>query len=167
MKLTLDEQMSLHKELAARIADEGIGGGKRWANIAAAASVGDVACIEEIKALMGDYYSGTQFDYFMVGEAAYAVMSDVEIQTDIDQSIQNTNAGVIPNADEYLANKLRGLRKNSGLTQKEVALRSGIPLHLYQKYENGKRSVLKANVAYCAAIAKAFGITIEELIATE
>ena len=52
-----------------------------------------------------------------------------------------------------------------GLTQKEVAEKSGLTLSYYQKLEYGSRSVYKLNVEASVKLAEALKISITDLIA--
>lgn len=60
--------------------------------------------------------------------------------------------------------KLKNRREELGLTQKEVAEKSGLTLSYYQKLEYGSRSVYKLNVESAVKLAEALRVSITELI---
>lgn len=59
---------------------------------------------------------------------------------------------------------LKNRRAELGLTQKEVAEKSGLTLSYYQKLEYGSRSVYKLNVEAAVKLAEALRISITDLI---
>lgn len=58
-------------------------------------------------------------------------------------------------------NKLRTLRKNKNLTQKELSYRSGVHRVSIARYEKGK---ISPNTDTAAKLARALGCTIDELL---
>ena len=60
---------------------------------------------------------------------------------------------------------LKNRRTELGLTQKEVAEKSGLTLSYYQKLEYGSRSVYKLNIESAVKLAEALRISITDLIA--
>lgn len=63
-----------------------------------------------------------------------------------------------------MESKLKALRLAKGLTQKEVAEKSGMPLRAYQHYEQGTTRLGGMAVDRAVQLAKVLGVTIEELI---
>ena len=58
---------------------------------------------------------------------------------------------------------LKELRKICGMTQKELAERSGTNTRQIQKYESGEYAIDNMTVKSANAISRALGCTIEEL----
>ena len=58
---------------------------------------------------------------------------------------------------------LKELRTLCGMTQKELAERSGINVRLIQKYESGEYAIDNMTIKSANAISGALGCTIEEL----
>lgn len=61
-------------------------------------------------------------------------------------------------------NKLKSLRQRSGLTQKQLAEKIGIPYQTVQKYEKGEQAVERMTLSMAAKYAKALNIMIEDLL---
>ena len=59
---------------------------------------------------------------------------------------------------------LKELRSLCGMTQKELAERSGINIRRIQKYESGEYKINNMTAKSASAISEALGCTIEELI---
>ncbi len=59
---------------------------------------------------------------------------------------------------------LGDLRRERGLTQQQLANASGLPLTTIQKLESGVNKIGKARVDTVIALAKAFDMTVEELV---
>jgi transcriptional regulator with XRE-family HTH domain len=57
---------------------------------------------------------------------------------------------------------LRQLRERSGLTQEELARRSGIPLRTYQRWETGE-SFARPSIPQIKALCRVLNIPIEDL----
>lgn len=60
--------------------------------------------------------------------------------------------------------KLQDKRKEAGLSQSQLAAKSGISLRTLQYYEIGKRDIRKAAVETVIALAEALGCSINEII---
>lgn len=65
-----------------------------------------------------------------------------------------------------VATKLQTMRKHSGLSQKQLADKSGISLRSIQQYEQRAKDINKAAVDSLLALAKALGCRVEDLIET-
>lgn len=59
---------------------------------------------------------------------------------------------------------LKLLRKISGLSQRELAEQSGVPLRTIQQYEQRRKDINKAQAEYLVMFAKALCCNVEELI---
>lgn len=59
---------------------------------------------------------------------------------------------------------LKILRKKAGLTQKQLADLSGIPVRTIQQYEQRQKNINKAQAEYLVKLAKTLCCTVEELI---
>ena len=59
---------------------------------------------------------------------------------------------------------LKEMRKLCGMTQMELAEKSGVNIRQIQKYESGEYSIENMTSKTASAIAESLGITIEELI---
>lgn len=59
---------------------------------------------------------------------------------------------------------LKLLRQNSGLSQRELAEQSGIPLRTIQQYEQRQKNINKAQANYLIMLAKTLCCTAEDLI---
>ena len=60
--------------------------------------------------------------------------------------------------------KLIALRQAAGLTQQELADAASINIRLYQRYEAGDVPLSRAAAETVLAIAKALGVSVEDLI---
>lgn len=60
--------------------------------------------------------------------------------------------------------KLKEARERAGLTQKELSERSGVNLRTIQDYEQGRKSINKAQGLTLYRLANALNVTIEELL---
>lgn len=72
-------------------------------------------------------------------------------------------------ADEIIrANTKKSLlayyRKLNGMTQKELAEKTGVPLRMIQLYEQGQNDINKASVDYVIRLSNGLGVTVEKLI---
>lgn len=67
----------------------------------------------------------------------------------------------------YLANRLVTIRREKGLTQKELVAKANMPIVTLQKLENGTNNILRARTETTLALSKALGITVEELTGTD
>lgn len=162
------------KELTGKIVSEGAGAGKKWMDIATAAMQNNERARALCEELMGRPFRNLN-DYSAIQSAAIDCMTEGERAADYNETERVLNAiasvsgpasaaGLAVNIDGYVANKLAAMRKTSGLTQKELAAKAGIPLLMYQRYENGTKSFIRANTLYTARIARALGVTVEQLI---
>ena len=82
-------------------------------------------------------------------------------EMDIRQFVDKIN-------DLYRAAKpdtnLKVLRQRAGLSQRELAERSGVPLRTIQQYEQRQKQINKAQAEYLAMLAKALRCDLEDLI---
>ena len=60
--------------------------------------------------------------------------------------------------------KLQQKRKEAGLSQSQLAAKSGVPLRTLQHYEIGDKDIRKAAVETVLALAEALGCSINEII---
>lgn len=65
---------------------------------------------------------------------------------------------------ETMPTRLKTLRKASGLTQAELAQRSGVSLRSIQSYEQRYLDISKAETRVVNHLAKVLGCTMEDLI---
>ena len=66
--------------------------------------------------------------------------------------------------DNRINSYLQRIRKSRGLSQSELAKESGIPLKTIQHYEQGDKSLEKANAKYVIKLAKVLSMRPEELL---
>ena len=59
---------------------------------------------------------------------------------------------------------LKSLRNNSGLSQKELAVLSGVPLRTIQQYEQRQKNINKAQAEYLIKLAQALSCAPSDLI---
>lgn len=59
---------------------------------------------------------------------------------------------------------LQKYRKAAGMTQRELAVASGVSLRTLQDYEQGRKPIGQAAALTVHRIAKALGVTVENLI---
>lgn len=62
---------------------------------------------------------------------------------------------------------LKQLRKNAGFTQQELADKANLNIRLVQKYEKGDTKIGNMTLLTAVSVAKALGITAEELLMTQ
>lgn len=158
-------QMEARARLTEKIKAEGAGAGAKWDTIATAAMAGHQGAKEEVKKMLGREIQNFG-DYWELQSAAYAAMTYGERQQSHADAVLDLEAGVCTaprDAESYIANPLQQARKAAGLTQKQLAEQTGIPLTLIQKLENGTREMAKVNVGYALKIARALGTTTEAL----
>lgn len=73
-------------------------------------------------------------------------------------------------ADEVLGSRLERptalacIRKNRGMTQQELADRSGVTLRMIQLYEQRQNDISKASVSVVLALARVLGCEVEDLL---
>lgn len=63
--------------------------------------------------------------------------------------------------------KLKILRKSAGLSQKQLAEKSGVSLRAVQQYEQRQKNINKAQASSMASLARALGCQMEELLEIE
>ena len=63
--------------------------------------------------------------------------------------------------------KLQELRKQTNLTQSELAMQSGVNLRTIQEYENGRRKVDGAHIDTLVGLGDALGVPFYELMEDE
>ena len=59
---------------------------------------------------------------------------------------------------------LKRVRKNAGLSQRELAEVSGLPVRTIQQYEQRQKNINKAQAEYLVALSKALYCDIESLL---
>ena len=59
---------------------------------------------------------------------------------------------------------LKAARQRRGLSQSELAEAAQVPLRTLQQYEQGRKDILKANVAYAVSLAHVLGCPVEEIL---
>lgn len=59
---------------------------------------------------------------------------------------------------------LKDLRNKSGLSQSQLAEKSGVNLRMVQKYENGERNIRKASGETLQKLATTLGCQMEDLM---
>lgn len=159
------QQIEERNRLIEKIKEEGAGAGAKWETIATAAMAGHQEAKEEVKKMLGREVRNFG-DYWELQSAAYAAMTYGERRKSYADAMQDLEAGVCTaprDAESYIANPLQQARKAAGLTQKQLAETTDIPLTLIQKLENGTREMAKVNVGYALKIARALGTTAEAL----
>ena len=67
--------------------------------------------------------------------------------------------------NEKIGRKIRDLRNRNGLTQQELARRSGVKLRMIQAYEQNYQDISKAEVGSVLKLAKALSCSVEDLLA--
>lgn len=144
---------------------EGAGAGPYWANVATAAMVGNEKAKKKVAEVLG-HPIRNQGDIYAVMSAAFAVMTPGEESKEVNMAARMLNAGADPArcADMYLANKLADLRRAAGLSQSQLAQKSGVTLNALQKLEHCEARLIKAQVSTVLKLAGALGITAEEFI---
>lgn len=60
--------------------------------------------------------------------------------------------------------KLKALRQRSGLSQRELAEQSGVPLRTIQQYEQRQKSINKAQAEYLLMLARTLCCDMEDLL---
>lgn len=165
MERDYNRQIEERNHLIEKIKAEGVGAGAKWETIATAAMAGHQGAKAEAEKMLGRKVHSLA-DYWELQSAAYAAMTYGERHQSHADAVQDLEAGVCTaprDAESYIANPLQQARKAAGLTQKQLAEQTGIPLTLIQKLENGTREMAKVNVGYALKIARALGTTAEAL----
>lgn len=88
-------------------------------------------------------------------------MYDKYHEIDIMQFVERMNE---MRKGQRLVTYLKQLRQIRGLSQRELAARSGIPLKTLQHYEQGTKSLANANASYVLSLARILGCKPESLI---
>lgn len=148
-----------------RIKAEGLDAPKRYSVIASSAMSGNEDAKAEIESFFGIKVK-TMRDLWAVLSAAGELMTESQLAQSAAEAEQALAVGhdSTHDADAYLANRLKAIRKAAGLTQDELARKAGITLCVLQKYENGTNRLLGARAENVLRIARALGVTVEELI---
>ncbi|MBR4442531.1 MAG: helix-turn-helix transcriptional regulator [Clostridia bacterium] len=162
---TYNEMLALRSELKEKISSEGLGAAAKWFSIAAAASAGNAAAREECARLLGHPVENMG-DTWSISVAAGELMTPGELARVTMEATQALNVlhGAQHDADEYLANRLGALRRERGLTQQQLSRLSGVGLSTLQKLENGANRLLGARVEIALKLARALGVTVEDLL---
>lgn len=147
------------------IKEMGVGAPAKWLAIANSATAGNKAAKTACEALIGHPIK-TMGDYYTIQQAAFAVASKGEQAMFGAQAEQDVNTGrsLAGDANPYLANRLSALRREKGLTQKELAVKAHMPIVTLQKLENGTNNILRARTETTLALSKALGTTVEGLV---
>lgn len=148
-----------------RIKAEGLDAPNRYSVIASSAMSGNEDAKAEIESFFGIKVK-TMRDLWAVLSAAGELMTESQLAQSATEAERALAAGhdSMHDADVYLANHLKSLRKAAGLTQDELARKSGVVLSALQKYENGSTRLLGARAENVLRIARALDVTVEELI---
>ena len=152
-------------ELKAKIEAQGIGAPTRWIELATSAMAGNKAAKAECAELLGREVK-TMLDLYNIQSAAFDVATPGERRRSESSAIRALNTGhsAKNDANAYLANRLGSIRREKGMTQKELAKKAGVALVTLQKLENGSNILLHARTETTVALAKALEISVEELI---
>lgn len=86
----------------------------------------------------------------------YHVLHEADLSKAVQFATQRIQA-------ETKVQPLKRIRKNAGLTQRELALISGIPLRVIRSYEQGQRSLENAGSESVWRICQTLGCRIEDL----
>lgn len=121
-----------------------------------------------------EYWSGWALAYYQwytakTFEEIYKAVTMEEIcqmyptlhEADIMKFVEIMNAKI---QEFYKETKLKILRKNAGLSQKELAQRADIPLRLIQLFEQRQRDINKTQAINLWAISKVLGCEIRDLL---
>lgn len=154
--------------LAELIRQDGPGAGMRWTQISGGAMAGDEAAKTECAQLLGRRI-GSQLDLFNIMRAAMEAATHGERHEIADSAAQSVNVMADParQARDYLANRLGSLRRERGLSQSQMARISGVPITTIQKLENGTNAIMGAKTDTTVRLARALGITVEDLIKSD
>ena len=156
------------KELINKIKAEGIGAGRKWMEIGSSAMAGNKEARAECARLLGRDVENLG-DIWTIMSASREAMTDGEMAMVSAEAEQAAAAGKSPlhDADGYLANRLGRMRRERGLTQQQLSRLSGVGLSTLQKLENGANRLLGARTEIVLKIARALGVTVEELTGEE
>ena len=150
------------------IRSHGASAPKRFEVLATSASAGNVAAKEELERLTGSRIS-SMLDIWEIITAATNLMSKGEVYQMEAEAQQALNArhNVKGDADAYLTNRLGTMRRAAGMTQTQLSQVSGVNLTTLQKLENGTNRLLGARTEITLKLARALGVTVEELVSIE
>lgn len=156
------------EEITSKIKSMGTGAGARWVTIATSAMAGSAEANAACADLIGRPIEN-QRDLFEIQSAAYDCMTYGERQADFARASEDLKylRNVSGDASPYLNNRLAQLRKAAGMTQNQLAVAAHMPVVTLQKLENGTNSLLRARTETTLALAKALGITVEQLVGSE
>lgn len=155
----------MREELMSKIRAEGIGSGKKWMTMAGSAMAGNKTAQAECARLLGRDVESIG-DYWQIMSAASEIMTPGEMSMVAGEAAQALAAGksAANDADAYLANRLGALRRERGMTQQQLAIKSGVGISTLQKLENGANRLLGARTEIVLRIAKTLDVTVEELV---
>lgn len=155
-------------EFEAIIKSQGLNAPKRIITLATSASAGNAAAKTEIEGIF-KFQIKNMLDYWQIIQAASNLMSRIEIKNMESETLQALNAGhsAMHDADAYLANKLGNVRRSAGMTQSQLSQASGVNLTTLQKLENGTNRILGARTEITLKLAKALGVTVEDLVSID
>lgn len=164
--MNLNEIEATTKAIRAKIEAEGIGAPQKYSWIATAAATNkNPAAAQFINALFdttGDTILPVQ--QWIVLEACRPLLtgSPDALIGEAMRAVETPNM-TQRMANDYLANNIPKLRHARNMTQKELAIKAGVPLPMIQKYESGARSIYKAATETSIRIANALGVSVEDL----
>ena len=109
-------------ELKAKIEAQGIGAPTRWIELATSAMAGNKAAKAECAELLGREVK-TMLDLYNIQSAAFDVATPGERRRSESSALRALNTGhsAKNDANAYLANRLGSIRREKGMTQKELA----------------------------------------------
>lgn len=159
-------------EIEELIRSQGAGAAVKWEAIAKAAMfTDDEESKKACEGLVGQKLDDIRYFAAIHSAASYA-MTDGEAMALSSRARAEIKATLLPQdaqkrnverAKKYLSNRLKALREDRGLTQREVARVAKIPDITYRKLENGDVNLLHARVDTMLKIASALCVEIEEL----
>lgn len=158
----------MKEELVAKIKAMGPSAGRRWMDVATSAMEGNQDACAACAELAGQKQQNRE-SLLSILRAAYQTLSMDEKMENYARAEQDLRAqkSEEDDATERLADRLVSLRKARGMTQKELALAAEMPLVSLQKLENGTNKLLRVQVRTCIALARALGVSVEELVGEE
>lgn len=153
-------------ETAKIIKADGIGAGRKWRDLSAAAMGGDAESATQIAAFLGKHQVDL-VDVWVLSSAAYECMTEGE--RDASDNEYTQILGAKANAATVLGDKVRGnkigeMRRRAGLTQEQLAQRIGTSMSALQKLESGRTEIAKTQTRVVVAIARELGVPLETLV---
>lgn len=150
-------------DLAEKVKEEGVGATRYWTEIATSASAGSKPAREKIEELLGRKVEnlGDIYDVTRVCRALTS-LPDMMEEGHIAKSLVGSDAS--HSADQYLANHIAEIRRLKGMTQKDLARKSGVTLTTLQKLEHYPERALGAQYSTILRLAKAMDVHAEELV---